>query len=150
MGCHIMGCHIMGCHIMGYHIMGYHMHNNNNIRTESIETGDRALSQYKDCLYRYGDSHYKDKAVEKPSYLYNRNLYIVKTESLYWDAPRFAGELTLGHGFRCHESAALLSHVTTPAWARLVYIYITSMHISGQLSNYHIVKSVFIELSGHR
>ena len=45
---------------------------------------------YKDRLSRYGDFHYKDKTVVKPSYLYNGNPYIGKTAvtSLYWDGPQ--------------------------------------------------------------
>ena len=33
--------------------------------------------------FRIGDSHYKDKTVTRPSYLYNGNLYIGKTVPLY-------------------------------------------------------------------
>ena len=43
-------------------------------------------SQYKDCLSRYGDFHYKDKTVVRPSYFYNGNSYTGKKISLYWDA----------------------------------------------------------------
>ena len=52
-----------------------------------IETAPRALSQYKDSLSRYGDSHYKDETVVRPSYLYNGNPYTAKMISLYWDGP---------------------------------------------------------------
>ena len=44
-----------------------------------------APSLYKDRLSRYGDFHYKDKAVVRPSYIYNGNPYTGKTASLYWD-----------------------------------------------------------------
>ena len=37
---------------------------------------------------RYGELHYKEKTVIRPSYLYNRNSYSTgKTTSLYWDGP---------------------------------------------------------------
>ena len=44
-------------------------------------------SQYKDHLSRYGDFHYKDETVVRPSDLYNGNSYTVKTALLYWDSP---------------------------------------------------------------
>ena len=44
-------------------------------------------SQYKDGLSRYGDFHYKDKTVLRPSYLYDGNPYTGKTIYLYWDSP---------------------------------------------------------------
>ena len=37
----------------------------------------RILFQYKDHLSRHGDSHYKDDAMVRPSYLYDGNLYAV-------------------------------------------------------------------------
>ena len=43
----------------------------------------RALFQYKDCLSRYYDSHYKDKTVLKQSYLYIGNLYSGKMACIY-------------------------------------------------------------------
>ena len=49
----------------------------------------RVLFQYKDSLSRYGDSHYEDKRVSRPSFLYNGNPYTGKTGSLYWDSPLF-------------------------------------------------------------
>ena len=42
----------------------------------------RAPSRYKDVISRYGNFHYKDKTVARPSYLYTGN-----TASLYWDGP---------------------------------------------------------------
>ena len=36
----------------------------------------------------YGDSHYKDKMVVRPSYLYNGNPYTGKMIYLYWDVPQ--------------------------------------------------------------
>ena len=36
-----------------------------------LHTG--SLFQYKDCLSMYKDSHYKDKMIERPSYLYDEN-----------------------------------------------------------------------------
>ena len=47
----------------------------------------RALSLYKDSLSRYRDFHHKDKAVRRPSYLYNGKGFIGKMASLYWDGP---------------------------------------------------------------
>ena len=47
----------------------------------------QAPFQYKDHLYWYGDFHYKDKTVMRPSYLYNDNPYTGKTTSLYWGDP---------------------------------------------------------------
>ena len=44
--------------------------------------GIRALSQYKDHFSRYGNFHYKDKTVVRPSYLYNGNSYTSKMASL--------------------------------------------------------------------
>ena len=41
----------------------------------------------KDCLSRYGNFHYKDKMVVKPSYLYNGNSYTGGLTHLYWDRP---------------------------------------------------------------
>ena len=46
-------------------------------------TQEWAQFQYKDRLSRYRDSHYKDKTVSRPSYLYNGNSYTGKTTSLY-------------------------------------------------------------------
>ena len=43
------------------------------------------LSQYKDSLSRYSDSHYKDKLVVRLSNLFNGNPYTGKMTSLYWD-----------------------------------------------------------------
>ena len=43
----------------------------------------RALFQYKDRLSSYGDFHYKDKTVVRPSYLYYGNAYTGKSASLY-------------------------------------------------------------------
>ena len=40
--------------------------------------------QHKDCLSWYNGSLYKDKAVKRPSYLRNVNLYNDKMASLYW------------------------------------------------------------------
>ena len=37
---------------------------------------------------RYGDSHVKDKAVVRLSYLYYGDPYTGKTTSLYWDGPQ--------------------------------------------------------------
>ena len=50
-------------------------------------TSSRDPSQYKDNLSRYGYSHYKDKMVIRPSYLYNGKPYTGKTPSLCWDSP---------------------------------------------------------------
>ena len=41
--------------------------------------------QYKDCLPKHKESHYKDKTVVWPSDLYNGNPYVGKTASLYWE-----------------------------------------------------------------
>ena len=41
--------------------------------------------QDKDYLPRYRDSHYKDKTVVRPFYLYNGNSSTGKTAFLYWD-----------------------------------------------------------------
>ena len=38
-------------------------------RKEILMEVSRALSQYKDRLSKYGDSHIKDKTVARPSYL---------------------------------------------------------------------------------
>ena len=46
-----------------------------------------ALFQYKDRLSWYRDSHYNDKTVVRPSFLYNGNLYTCKIASIYWDGP---------------------------------------------------------------
>ena len=48
-----------------------------------------APSQYKNVFSRYGNSHYKDKTVVRPSYLYNGTHCTVKTTSSYWNDPRF-------------------------------------------------------------
>ena len=50
-------------------------------------TKDRIPSQYKDCLFGYRGSHYKDETVVRPSHLYNGNPNTVKTTCLYWDGP---------------------------------------------------------------
>ena len=52
------------------------------------QTRTRALTQYNDCLSRYRESHYKDRTVLRPSYLYNRNPYSCKTASLWWIRPQ--------------------------------------------------------------
>ena len=44
----------------------------------------RDLSQYKDHLSQYGDSHVKDKTVARPSYLWHGDPYTGKMTSLYW------------------------------------------------------------------
>ena len=44
-------------------------------------------SQYKERISGYADFHYKDKAIVRPSYLYNWNSYTGKTTSLYRDEP---------------------------------------------------------------
>ena len=44
-------------------------------------------SQYQYDLFKYRDSHYKNKRVVKSSYLYNGSSYTNKT-SLYWDTSR--------------------------------------------------------------
>ena len=65
------------------HLQGYNIKITCKYRKTSVEI--RALSQYKDRLFRYSYSHYKDKTVMRLSYLYNGNLYIDKMTSLYWD-----------------------------------------------------------------
>ena len=50
---------------------------------------DQAPSQYKDHISRYGDFHYKEKMLMRPSYLYNGNSYTENTASLYWGRLRF-------------------------------------------------------------
>ena len=45
----------------------------------------RAYFQYEDRFSRYEDSHYEDKTVARPSYLYHGNSYIGKIVYLYWD-----------------------------------------------------------------
>ena len=39
---------------------------------------------YEDCHSRYGDSHCRDSAVMRPSYLYTGNVYTGKMESFYY------------------------------------------------------------------
>ena len=41
--------------------------------------------QYKNCLFRYRDFHYKDEAFVTLFYLYCGNSYTRKTVALYWD-----------------------------------------------------------------
>ena len=54
--------------------------------TPCYHTGaPRAYIQYEERFSRYGDSHYEDKTVARPSYLYYGNSYIGKIVSLYWD-----------------------------------------------------------------
>ena len=48
----------------------------------------RVLSEYNDCLSRYGDFYHNDKMVMRSCYLYNGNSYIGKRESSYWDSPQ--------------------------------------------------------------
>ena len=51
------------------------------------ENGPWAPSQYKYGLSMYGDLHYENKTVVRPSYpIYNGDPYISKTASLYWDS----------------------------------------------------------------
>ena len=50
------------------------------------ENGPRAPSQYRDDLSRYGDFHYKEKMIVRPSFLYNGNPHTAKTSS-YWEGP---------------------------------------------------------------
>ena len=45
-------------------------------------------TQYKDHLSRYWDSHYKDKKVVWPCYIYNGIFNSGKMASLYWDDPQ--------------------------------------------------------------
>ena len=49
---------------------------------------NRALAQYKDYLFRYVVSYYKDNTAMRPSHLYDGNPYTRKTVSLYSDDPR--------------------------------------------------------------
>ena len=58
------------------------------IHTTPINLKIRVPPQYKDHLYRYEDSHHKDKMVMRPCYLYNRNLYTDEMKSLYWYSPQ--------------------------------------------------------------
>ena len=51
----------------------------------------RAMSQYTGVFFMYGDVHYKDETVVRPSHLYNGNLYSSKMTSLYWDDPQISG-----------------------------------------------------------
>ena len=47
----------------------------------------RAPSQYEDGLYGYGNFHYKDKTVVRPSYIYNENSYTGKNIFILRRAP---------------------------------------------------------------
>ena len=53
------------------------------IRTPIIKTS--AASQYKACLSRFRDSHYKDGTVMRPSCFHYGNAYTDEMTSLYWD-----------------------------------------------------------------
>ena len=48
-----------------------------------LSIATRAPSLYKDRLFWYRDSQYKDETVVRPSHLYNGNLDTSKTASLY-------------------------------------------------------------------
>ena len=59
---------------------GYLTHNNVQclqfiVRSHELPWSIAGQSQYKDKVFRYKDSHYKDKTVMRPSYLYDRNSY---------------------------------------------------------------------------
>ena len=53
-----------------------------------IESGHRALIQYKGVILLYRKSHYGDKMVVRLSYLHNGISYTVKMTSLYWISPQ--------------------------------------------------------------
>ena len=56
--------------------------------------GFQGLSQYQDCLSKYGDSHDKDKTVVRPSYLYHEDPYTGKIAFWYWDGGSHSISLT--------------------------------------------------------
>ena len=68
------------------------------LNVNDFATEISVLFQYKDCLSRYRDSHYKDKAFMRLSYLYDGSSYTGKASSLYCDGPHiilgdFSGKL---------------------------------------------------------
>ena len=83
----------------------------------------RVSSQYKDNLSGYRDSHYKDKAPERPSHLLdNGNSYTGKITSLYWDNPR-----------QCWKSRQTLCSDQIKIWPALViFPSISKFFLPGQ------------------
>ena len=61
------------------------------------------LSLCKDSLPRYGDFHYKNKTILKPSYIYNGNSFTGKTTFLYWDGPLYCEICRWGLS-KCHTT----------------------------------------------
>ena len=49
--------------------------------------GNLIPPRYKNRLSIYRDSHYKDKTLVRPAYLYDGNSCTGKTPSVYWDGP---------------------------------------------------------------
>ena len=58
-------------------------------RVVHFEEGARPHFNWKTIFANAGISHYKDKLVSLPSYLYNGNANTVKTTFLSWDGPWF-------------------------------------------------------------
>ena len=57
-------------------------------QVQSVQPGPASLWMKSVFLFRYGDYHYKDKSVLRPSYLCNGNSYTGKMASSYWDGPQ--------------------------------------------------------------
>ena len=49
--------------------------------TADIDATSRTPFQYENIFFKYGESHYKEYMVMRPSYLYDGNPYIGKTAS---------------------------------------------------------------------
>ena len=63
--------------------------------------------QYKDHLSRYGDFHYEDNTVVKPSYLYNEILALLKEhlyiEMAFWAPSQYKDHFYQAWGFSCKD-----------------------------------------------
>ena len=81
----------------------------NNFNRTVWVINTRAPSQYKDGLSRYGNSHYKDKTVKRPTYLYNWNLHTGNMTSLCCNGPQ-RHILITNYTSCCKISKSLQSH----------------------------------------
>ena len=79
-------------------------------------------SQYKDYLSRYGGSHFEEKTVVRPSFLYDENSYTGKTASLYIDGLLLA--FTWNSEYR-HTEDQLFNQLIGP-WEIWIKFYISN------------------------
>ena len=95
----------------------------------------RDLWQYKDQLSWYGDSHYKDEMVVRPSYLYNGNQITRKT-GLYTYQWSTAYRSRASSQYKDHPLWYIDFHHKDETIARMSYLYNGNPHTSKTASLY--------------